>query len=102
MWLFSFSIGVFLALAMIGLPALAEQPVKQEDILAHQLNHLESRVIQPQRRTPRTRDLLIDQDLRISEQRLKTLKTKTPRNAKIPLLERQLDRVRRQNRLQNR
>ena len=87
---------------MIALPACSEQPVERDKVLSHQLNMLESSVTQRRGRTPRTSDLLIHQDLRVSEQRLNTLKTRTPRNAKTPLLERQFDRVQRQNRLLNR
>lgn len=86
---------VVVLLAVIGLPACADQPIEPADILDYQLDRLESRVIQRQGRPPRTRDLLTDGDLRVSEQRLNTLKTKTPRSGKIPLLERQFDRIQR-------
>lgn len=60
-------IGAFVValLAMIGLPACADQLEKPADTLDNQLDRLESRVIQRQDRPQRTRDLLTDQDQRI-------------------------------------
>jgi hypothetical protein len=82
-------------LAITALPACSEQPRDPDAILDDQLDNLESRVNQRQRREQRTRDLLTDQDLGVSERRLNTLKTREPRNGRIPLLERQYDRIRR-------
>lgn len=87
-----------LLLVLISAPTLADQLDRREEVLDLQLDGLESRVLQRQTRAPRTSDLQIDQDQRIAEQRLRTLKTRTPRNARLPLYERQIDRIRRPGR----
>lgn len=92
---FPIGIHVLLLLVMTGLPAIADEP---ETVLNLQLNNIESRIIQRQNRPPRTSDLLTNSKLRIAERRLNTLKTRTPRNAKIPLLHRKLDRIKRSKR----
>ncbi len=102
MWSLAINPCVALVFAVIAMPAFGEQPAKERRDLAHQLNKLESHAIQRKGKTPRTSDLLIEQDLRVSGQRLNTLKTKTPQSMNNRLLERQFDRVQRQNRLFNR
>lgn len=93
---------VVMVLTMIAIPVLADPTSKPEVRLDAELDRLESRVIQRQNRPPRTSDLLTGQDLKIAERKLNTLKTRAPRNTRIPLLSRQLDRLQRQNRRFNR
>ena len=98
MWSPAITACAVLLLATIALPASAEPPAGQRSILSHELKKLEGSVLQRRGKTPRTSDLLIDQNLRVSGQRLNTLKTRKPNNLRTPFLERQLDRVQRQNR----
>lgn len=87
-------IGYWTLILMVGsLSALADPLASETNVLDLQLDGLESRVLQRQGRPPRTRDLITDQDRRIAEQQIRALKTRSPRNARIPPFERQLDRI---------
>lgn len=91
-------LAVFIAPAP-GAVLLAEGPKTPEVLLEKRLNDLESRVIQGQGKPRTVRDLMTRQDLRIADQELRSLKTRDPRNATIPRLQRSLDRARRPSRL---
>ncbi|MGI9433764.1 MAG: hypothetical protein ACR2Q4_02860 [Geminicoccaceae bacterium] len=90
--------GMIIVLGMAVGPACADELGDDVQILDHQLDNIESRTLQRPTGQGRTSDLLVRQDLRVSEQRMKTLKTRTPRDTRLPLLERQLDRAQRPTR----
>jgi hypothetical protein len=94
---------LWLALAVLLGPgcAGAGEPVSKPALVIEQeLDRAESHAVAP-RGTPHVSDLLRAQDMRITEQRLRTLQTRTPRSADLPVLERQLDRLQRPSRVQN-
>ncbi|MEZ5931084.1 MAG: hypothetical protein R3F54_03890 [Alphaproteobacteria bacterium] len=88
---------LFAVCCFVGHAALAgsDQPEIAEQVLQNQLNNLESQAVQRQGRSPTAADLLSRQDGKLAEQELRALKTRDPRNRKLPLLERQLDRTQR-------
>lgn len=93
------ALGGVLAIQLLSAPAPADEnptPTQNELIerdLEYRLDRLESSA-RPSR-TPRTSDLLTDSEVGASQQQLRTLKTRDPNAAPVPLLERQLDRIQR-------
>jgi hypothetical protein len=71
----------------------AEDVEDQERIIEHELDTLESRAGDERQGTIQKRQT--ETDLRITDQRLRTLKTREPGDDDVPVLERQLDRVQR-------
>lgn len=88
------SLAILLIALRVG-AADAEQSTVAEGVLNNRLNNLESQAIQRQGRSQSVLDLLNRQDSRLAGQALNTLKTRSPRNTAIPLLDRKLDRSRR-------
>jgi hypothetical protein len=80
------------ALAACG-TTRAEDIEDQERIIEHDLDRLESRTGDQRQGTIQKRQT--ETDLRITDQRLRTLKTREPGDEDVPVLERQLDRVQR-------
>ena len=91
-----------LAGALLGpAPLLAEDEdiETEERILEQQLDSAQSRVL---RKSPRPIERSqLNRDLGASEQRLRSLKTREPGAASVPLLERQLDRLNRPARVRS-
>ena len=79
-------------------PAMADEQDRSTIILDRQLDNLESRLLSRGSQFHRTSDLLFQQDLRVAEQRLRTLKTRMPRNTRVPILTRQFEHIRRASR----
>jgi hypothetical protein len=68
-----------------------------EQVLQNRLSNLESQAVQRRGRSPTIADLLRRQDRRLAEQALNALKTRDAGGRGLPLLERKLDRGRRDN-----
>jgi hypothetical protein len=87
-------IAVALAAWLIGCGTTRAEVIEdQADILSYQLDRLESRVGDPRQRTIQRRQT--ETDLRITQQWLRTLKTRDPGGEDVPVLERRLDRLQR-------
>jgi hypothetical protein len=85
---------VMLAASLAACGATRAEDIKdQERIIEHDLDRLESRTGNPRQGTIQSRQT--ETDLSITEQRLRTLKTREPGDEDVPVLERQLDRVQR-------
>jgi hypothetical protein len=85
---------VMLAASLAACGATNAQDVEdQERIIEHDLDRLESRTGDPRQGTIQRRQT--ETDLSITDQRLRTLKTREPGDEDVPVLERQLDRVQR-------
>lgn len=89
---------VIILIVTLAMPASADPAFQPAERLDAELDRLESRVVQRQKQTPRTSDLLTRQDLKVAERRLWTLKTRRPRDTSIPRLGLQLDRLQRRYR----
>lgn len=95
-----------LAIGLVGAllgpaPLLAEDEdiETEERVLEQQLDSAQSRVL---RNSPRPIERSqLNRDLGASEQRLRSLKTREPGAASVPLLERQLDRLNRPARVRS-
>jgi hypothetical protein len=85
---------VMLAAALAACGATRAEDIEdQERVIEHDLDRLESRTGDQRQGTIQRRQT--DTDLRITDQRLRTLKTREPGSEDLPVLERQLDRVQR-------
>jgi hypothetical protein len=98
------SILVGIGMVVASADALADQagkgvPPSDEILLKQRLDQLESRTIQRQGRARKLGDLLIEQDRRLADQKLKAFKTRKPTSPSLPLLERSFDRSRKPGRL---
>ncbi len=91
-----------LLLVLVGGPVLAGGPDEGVRLLDRQLDNIESRTHDRPGHRSRISDLQTRQDRRIAEQQIRALKTRMPKNVNVPLLERQLDRIRRPAKLLDR
>jgi hypothetical protein len=85
---------VLLAASLVACGSTRAEDVEdQERIIEHDLDRLESRAGDQRQGTIQKRQT--ETDLRITDQRLRALKTREPGDEDVPVLERQLDRVQR-------
>lgn len=94
------TLGLLLGAAASTATDAADATVPEERIIEQQLDTTQSRVLRDSDR-PLERSQ-VQRDLDASQQRLRSLKTRTPNAAATPLLERQLDRLSRPTRLRGR
>jgi hypothetical protein len=93
------ALGGVIALGLLSAPALAADDVAptQDELIERDLEYRLDRLDSRSRPSPspRTSDLLTEQQMGASQQQLRTLQTRDPKAEGLPTLERQLDRVQR-------